>query len=325
MNYIGSKTKLLPFIKNTIKETVGKDLSQKIVCDLFAGSGAVGKAFKKEAKAIISNDIEYFSYVLNYHYIANSCCQGDVDYINKLNALEPKEGFIYQHYCLGSKSGRAYFSDSNGQKIDAIRQAIEQYKEHPGLYYFLVASLLESADKVANTTSVYSSFLKNIKPLAQQPLVLAPSCNEPDSKRHCVYHSDANELIGSIEGDILYLDPPYNRRQYGANYHLLNTIAYYDTFAPSGKTGVRSYRSSSYCKIRSALEAFEALIQAAQFPYIFVSYNNEGLLSAELIASVLQKYGKYDFKICEHHRYKAHKNTLQKHHTIEYLHVLEKI
>ena len=49
----------------------------------------------------------------------------------------------------------------------------------------------------------------------------------------------ASELIGKIYGDILYLYPLYNHREYGANYHLLNTITL---------TGLRNYAKLAWCK-----------------------------------------------------------------------------
>ena len=72
MNYIGSKLKLCQnFLTLTIKSVCGKDLSNKTFCDLFAGTGIVGRTFKSTVKKIISNDIEYYSYVLNRNYIGN--------------------------------------------------------------------------------------------------------------------------------------------------------------------------------------------------------------------------------------------------------------
>ena len=110
-----------------------------------------------------------------------------------------------------------------------MRTAIENWKEEgrisDNLYYFLLCSLLECADKVANTASVYGAYLKNLKKSAQKELVLEPAEYELNDNEHKVFNKDANELIKEIEGDILYLDPPYNARQYGANYHMLNTIA----------------------------------------------------------------------------------------------------
>lgn len=324
VNYIGSKTKLIPFLRETIKGVVGKDLSQKSLCDLFAGSGAVGRAFKDEVDFIISNDIEYYSYVLNYNALLGKSIHHSLYYIQTLNELKPLEGLIYQHYCGGSGCGRVYFSDLNGQKIDAWRQAIELYQDDKNLYYFLLASLLESADKVANTASVYSAFLKILKPLACKELVLEGLDFEPDEKFHQVFCEDANTLISKIEGDILYLDPPYNHRQYGANYHLLNTIALYDIFQPQGKTGVRNYESSPYCKKKNALNALESLISEAKFRYIFLSYNDEGLMVQEEIARMMQRYGRYDLQTTPHQRFKAYDNKKCKHSTLEHLHILEK-
>ena len=244
MNYIGSKFKLSSWIRDEICKVVGNDLSQKIFCDIFAGTGIVGRTFKAYVKKVIANDIEPYSYVLNKNYIGNhKILRQTDDLINKLNDLKPIEyGFIYKNYCFGSGSGRQYFSDENGQKIDTVRQEIESWhkigKITDEFYYFLLASLIESADKVANTASVYGAFLKNIKASALKPFVLEAAKFEISDNTHDVYQLDANKLIRKIDGDILYLDPPYNARQYGANYHLLNTIALYDEFTPKGKTGL---------------------------------------------------------------------------------------
>jgi len=325
MNYIGSKAKLLPFLKTTIKDVAGMDLSRKVFCDLFGGSGVVARSFKKEVFSLISNDSEFYSYVLSKNYLQTQKIENSQTYIEMLNALELcKNGLVYQNYCLGSGSRRAYFSDANGQKIDALRQAIERYKEDENTYYFLLASLLKSVDKVANTASVYSAFLKTLKPLACKNILLEPASFEADAKSHLVFHEDANTLIKKIKGDILYLDPPYNHRQYGANYHILNTIALYDTFTPKGKTGVRNYVSSAYCKSTKALQALEELIKNAEFHYLFLSYNDEGLMGQNEIRQVMQKYGRYDKREILHQRFKAYDNKLHKATTYEYLHILEK-
>ena len=169
MNYIGSKFKLSSWIRDEICKVVGNDLSQKIFCDIFAGTGIVGRTFKTYVKKVIANDIEPYSYVLNKNYIGNhKILRQTDDLINELNGLKPAEdGFIYKNYCFGSGSGRQYFSDENGKKIDTIRQRIENWyktgKISDEIYYFLLTSLIESADKVANTASVYGAFLKNIK------------------------------------------------------------------------------------------------------------------------------------------------------------------
>lgn len=332
MNYIGSKLKLCQhFLPETIKSVCGIDLSQKIFCDIFAGTGIVGRTFKTSVKKVISNDIEYYSYILNKNYIENHCplenAENIVSELNELSLCE--DGFIYKNYCLGGNGERQYFSDENGKKIDSIRIKIEEWKNtgkiNKNMYYFLLASLLESADKVANTASVYGAYLKNLKKSAQKQMILESADFELNDNEHEVFKSDANELITRISGDILYLDPPYNSRQYGANYHILNTIAEYKPFVPKGKTGLREYTRSKYCSVSSVKEEFENLIKNANFKYIFLSYNNEGLMSVEDVRGIMRKYGRYDLAQTDYQRFKADSNRFNKaESTVEYLHILEK-
>ena len=332
MNYIGSKYKLSDFISSSVKSIVGEDLSDKIFCDLFAGTGVVGRNFKKEVKKVISNDMEFYSYVLNKNYIENHEFLDNEIYIKELNETNGEEGFIFNEYSENGKANRLYFSEHNGKKIDAIRTKIELWKTEKkissALYYFLLASLLESADKVANTASVYGAFLKKIKKTAQKELILEPAIFEINSHSHEVYNEDSNLLIKKIEGDILYLDPPYNAREYGANYHLLNTIAKYDNFTPKGKTGLRDYSKSAFCKKKEVEKSFDDLIKNANFKYIFLSYNNEGIMSSETIKKILSNYGKYDLLTTEYQRFRADKKENRNHKatsTTEYLHILEKL
>ncbi len=332
MNYIGSKLKLCQnFLPKTIKSVCGDNLSEKNFCDLFAGTGIVGRTFKTSVKKVISNDIEYYSFVLNKNYIENHRpIQNAKTLIEELNLNSSNfEGFIFKNYCLGGNGERQYFSDENGKKIDSIRTKIEEWKNSGKIedneYFFLLASLLESADKVANTASVYGAYLKNLKKSAQKQMILEPANFEINDNEHQVFNMDANVLIKQISGDILYLDPPYNSRQYGANYHLLNTIAEYKPFVPKGKTGLRQYKKSKYCSALTVKEEFENLIKEANFKYIFLSYNNEGLMSTDDVKNIMQKYGHYDLAQTEYQRFKADSERFNKaDSTVEYLHILEK-
>ncbi len=333
MNYIGSKLKLSPWIKEEIEYVVSGDLSEKIFCDIFAGTGIVGRTFKPHVKKVISNDLEDYSFVLNKNYIVNSACMEDKEkFIEELDALPLcEDGFVYRHYCMGSGSDRQYFSDENGKKIDTIRLKIEEWykvkKIDDSMYYFLLASLLESADKVANTASVYGAYLKHLKKSAQKRLVLESAHFGLSQGLHEVHKEDSNELIKKIKGDILYLDPPYNQRQYGANYHLLNTIALYDEFVPNEKTGMREYNRSNYCKKQEVHKSFEDLIKNANFQYIFLSYNNEGIMSEDEVKNIMSKYGKYDLKTKGYQRFEADKGENKNRKadfTYEYLHILQK-
>ncbi|GGG21053.1 restriction endonuclease subunit M [Dokdonia pacifica] len=329
MNYIGSKHRLSDFIKTTVKEVCGDDLSQKTFCDLFAGTGSVGRNFKPIVKSVIANDLEYYSYVLNRNYIGNHKELSPERYFQELNDLEGASGFIYTNYGEGGGSDRLYFSKENAQKIDAIRQKIESWKQtgtiSEDIYFLLLASLIESADKIANTASVYGAFLKKIKKMASVLIHVEPASFDKTPNSHTVFHEDGNTLVKKIEGDILYLDPPYNVRQYGSNYHILNTIAKYDTFVPRGKTGLRNYNRSAYCSSVKVVAAFEELIKNAQFKHIFLSYNNEGLMPPDIVRQVMQRYGKYDLATIDYKRFKADMNRKHKaKRTTEYLHILEK-
>lgn len=334
MNYIGSKFTLLPFlqesIENALKNAKFKPLRECVFCDIFAGTGAVGRAFKSKVKQIIANDREFYSFVLNQNYIANhKPLPRANELLNELNLAPLKKGKIYAHYALGGGNARQYFSDENAAKIDTARQQIAAWQEAKFIsqneYYFLLASLLESADKIANTASVYGAFLKHLKKSAQKPLVIKAAEFEPDERQHSVFNEDANTLITQIKGDILYLDPPYNAREYGANYHLLNTIALYDDFTPQGKTGLRDYKKSPFCKKAMVANALENLVAGANFEWIFLSYNDEGLLNLSQIREILSKHGKYGFLTQNYQRFKADSKRIQKQEkTIEFLHVLRK-
>ena len=347
MNYIGSKLSLLDFLYKSINSVIDKNCYT--FCDLFAGTGIVGRYFKSKNFSIISNDIQYYSYVMNKHYIENhkylyfknlndeiedlKCADIKEKYLivcEYLNNIHYKEGFIYNNYSLGGTKNkeyqRIYFSDENALKCDAIRMKIEEWfqnnKINENEYYFLLTSLLENIDKCANTASVYGAFLKNMKKTALKTFNYYPANFFINDIEHKVYNKDANELIETIDTDILYIDPPYNRRQYSDNYHMLETIAKYDNPEIKGKTGLRNDRIKSlYCSKNDVYNIFEDLINKAKSKYIFVSYNNEGLLSLEDIKTIMSNKGKYGVFVKEYNRFKADsKRNNSASSTFEYLH-----
>ncbi len=332
MNYIGSKYSLLDFLETTISNVTGYSSGDNYVfADLFAGTGIVGQTYREKGCTVLSNDIQYYSYILNKHLIENN---SDVDrsLVDKLNLLEPVEGFIYNNYCEGSGSGRNYFSNENGKKCDAIRIELETLKRDNKIslatYYYYLASLVNSIDKYANTASVYGAFLKHIKKSAQKEfkLELLPIVN---GNKGTAYNTDINKLVREISGDVLYIDPPYNARQYCSNYHVLETIAKYDNPTLSGVTGLRdsSTQKSKFCSKRTVADTFDDLIKNAKFKYIFLSYNNEGLMSLDTIREIMSKYGEYKFFTQEYRRFKADKDenrNIAADSTTEYLHCLIK-
>lgn len=343
MNYIGSKYSLIKFIETSIDKTLKlcnetRNPSEMVFADLLAGTAVVSGAFKEQGYSIIANDIQYYSYVVTKHMIENN---GNLDkercneLINKLNGLNGIEGFIYKNYSYEGTAGqefrRMYFSEHNAKKCDAIRTAIEDWFNNGEIneneYYFLLGSLINSIDKYANTASVYGAYLKKLKKSAMKEMELMPLPIMHGSVDCKVYNEDISELIKKVSGDILYLDPPYNARQYCTNYHLLETIARYDNPIIKGKTGLRDYseQKSVFCVKNKVADAFAELIKNAKFKYIFLSYNNEGLMSFDTIEKIMKKYGKYKVYMQQYRRFKAdNARDCKADSTIEYLHCLIK-
>lgn len=320
----------MDFLTTTIADVAGTNTKGKVFADLFAGTGVVGKTFKEQGYRVISNDIQYYSYVLNKHLIEN-VPPLSVDIVDNLNQLTGTEGFIYKNYCAGSGSGRQYFTDQNGMKCDSIRIELERLKNCGDIdeaqYYYLLASLINSIDKYANTASVYGAFLKQVKKSAAKEFELELLPIVDGDKEGKAYNENISNVIQRIGGDILYLDPPYNARQYCTNYHVLETIARYDSPELKGKTGLRDYSSqkSLFCSPRTVVEAFDDVLRHADFDYIFLSYNNEGLMPFDVIQHTMEKYGEYQRFEQEYRRFKADtdKNrNIKANTTTEYLHCL---
>lgn len=357
MNYIGSKLSLLSFLERNILDFLDSR-SQRVFFDIFAGTGIVGRHFKKLGFHIIANDIQYYSYCLNRAYISlnnqpqfskiikrlsppSSLLFYDavdivLDYLSSLSGME---GFVYRNYCLGGTSQteffRQYFTDENGKLCDAIRTQVEEWHNNNLIsedeYFYLLASLIESIDKVANTASVYGAFLKHIKQSARKPLRLERIEIIPSKKLHQVYNCDGSKLVEQVQCDILYIDPPYNQRQYCTNYHVLETIARYDEPILYGATGLREYQhqKSDFCYKAKALKALEDLIRRAKARYIFLSYNNEGIMSENEILSTMKPYGIVELRKEAYRRFRADMDGENRRYktdgVIEYLFCLKKL
>jgi adenine-specific DNA-methyltransferase len=343
MNYIGSKYSLLPFIDRIYNKIA--DGSEISFCDIFAGTGAVARHFKRIGHRVIANDLQYYAYVLNKAYIETNETPAFAGlrrkYKKQLGGIaarlaDPAEqilalvsglagttGFITEHY--SPRGGRFYYTEENAMRADAIRGALDTWRAEgsidQGEYFYLLCSLLEAIDQVANTASVYGAYLKKFKNSALRPFALKPLALSNHVQGSQVYREDANELIRRIECDLLYLDPPYNHRQYGANYHVLETIAAYDAPALRGVTGMRDYPRSRYCRSREAAAALEDLIRNARVRHILMSYNDEGVILYDEMLRILSLRGRVKTYKQAYQRFKADKGRKYKREgTIEYLH-----
>lgn len=343
MNYIGSKHSLLPFLERVWREV--RDGDEQTACDIFAGTGAVARMFKRLGLQVIANDLQQYAFALNKAYIeinhqprfarllrayqsftSIEAPNSPEKVLALLNSLEGAIGFIAENYSPLAK--RFYYTVENAEKADAIRLSIESWREQKLLseaeYFYLLASLLEAIDQVANTASVYGAFLKKFKASALRPLTLKP-LELTNHVAGCeVYNRDANALVREIECDVLYLDPPYNHRQYGANYHVLETIAAYDSPQLSGITGMRDYTRSRYCQSKEAADAMEDLIVNARARHILLSYNDEGVLSTEEIKRILKLRGRPKTFKQPYNRFKADNGREYKRDsTVEFVHYVK--
>ena len=323
MRFIGSKILLLA----EIEEMLPKYSKGQIFCDIFSGTACVARYFKSKYK-IISNDLLYFSYVLQRAYLENSSEPNFLDLkINPFDFLNNNiekldSSFIYENYSPNNQNNRMFFTNENALKIDFIRQNIEQWYIDGNInqneYFYLIACLIEAVPFVSNTTGTYGAYLKNWDKRALKSLDFKPiEVEETTILNHEAFNKNANELIKEIEGDILYLDPPYNGRQYGANYHILETIAKYDNPAIKGIVGTREYDNlkSNFCNSKKALKELEYIVKEAKFKHIILSYNDEGIMKLSDIEDILKQYEKnnsYKLKKIPYRRYKRTSNDSQK-------------
>ena len=268
--YLGNKYKLLGFIEDIVSE---KCNGFESFCDIFAGTGVVGDRFNEKNVKIISNDILASNYFAIKAFLgtSNVNLNSIEEKILSLNSLETKEdNYFSTHF------GSTYFTLENARKIGAIRERIETIASDENEKSVLIVSLLYAVDKVANTVGHYDAFRKTLDTV--QPMrLLVPEFSPEDNRNNEIYQEDANELIKKISFDVLYIDPPYNSRQYSDAYHLLENLATWDKPPVHGiaKKMNRDHLKSEYC-LKSAPEAFADLIRNAKCRHILVSYNNTG-------------------------------------------------
>lgn len=307
IKYIGSKRALTKWIVRVV-EAMNRDGSIKTVVDLFCGSCRVAHALKARNYSVIANDHNTYAYTL-----ARALVQADRrDYppekllpiLSQLEQFPPKPGWFTETYCHKAR----YFHPDNGARIEAIREAIEEYTD-PELKAILLTSLMLSADKVDSTTGVQMAFLKQWAPRALNPLKL----QYPPllAGKGGAYQHDALELAEQLTADLFYLDPPYNQHSYLANYHVWETLVLWDnpeTYGVAQKRVDVQKRKSVFNSRSTAKQAMEYLIMHIQAPHLLVSFNDEGFLTKEEIEAMLKARG--DFVLCLSRPYKRYVGAL---------------
>ena len=268
--YLGNKYRLIEFIQRVVANRCPDYVS---FADIFAGTGVVGAAFNSPKISIIANDLLFSNYVSlqSFFGIKVNSSHRIQDLIDHLNHLESDQS----NYFSKNFGGR-YFTDANAKKIGTIRDEIDKISDNEDEKNILLCSLLYAVDKVANTVGHYDAFRQNVDTI--RPIELGiPQINIVNNINNQIFCKDANSLVEHIDCDVLYLDPPYNSRQYSDAYHLLENLVSWSKPPVSGiaRKMDRSHIKSQYCLIGAA-DAFAKLIEQASCRHILLSYNNTG-------------------------------------------------
>jgi len=325
VRYIGNKTRLAPFLGSTLRRL---GIRPGTACDPFAGTASVGRFLKMKGWTVHSGDLMSFSYALQVtrveldatpsfpgrllHESGASRGRSRASYhavLEFLQSLPPQPGFISTHFAPadGDGEGRRYFTRENAGAIDAVRNRIQAWSDDGALgrtqRQLLLASLIEAADRVANTTGVYASFVKSWQPNALHQLELRPlrpAPPRPEAAGACTsYLGPAEECVARVGPvDLLYLDPPYNERQYPAYYHVPELLAVGWNPPPPlrGKMGLipDADRRSAWCRRREAEAALRSLVESLDARHLMLSYNDEGIIPADHIEEIFRTLGKPD-------------------------------
>ena len=268
--FLGNKYKLLGFIEDIVNEKCNGFNS---FCDIFAGTGVVGERFNGKDIKVISNDLLFSNYLplktfLGSTQIDLNHLKEKIDFLNGLKTTQ--DNYFSIHY------GNTFFTLENAQKIGAIRKKIEEISDEENERAALITSLLYATDKVANTVGHYDAYRKELDTV--QPVrLLVPDIDLNNNSNNEILREDANLLIRKMSCDVLYIDPPYNSRQYCDTYHLLENLAVWKKPQVYGKAKKmdRSHLKSEYC-LKSASRVFTDLIKNANCKHILISYNNTG-------------------------------------------------
>lgn len=341
MRYIGGKSKILSNILDLVELRTER---VETVMDLFSGSGVVSECLKLNGYEVYSNDLLYFSYILNRGYLSigqelkfNGLSVIDpIDYLNNLkledSGFKIDDCYIYKNYSKNDDCERMYFQPKNAIKIDIIRMKIREWNDSGLLsedeYYYLIQCLLSAVPYISNIAGVYGAYLKFWDKRSFGDLKLIKKDIIITGKPFVAYNEDSNDLVKRISCDLAYLDPPYNARQYLPNYHILETIAKYDNPVIKGVTGMRDYidSKSDFCQKRLAEDSLDDLIKNTQARYVIMSYSTDGLIPMSRLIEIMSKYSK--FGNCEiyefdYARYK-NKKALVNNNLKEQLYFIEK-
>ena len=313
--YTGSKAKLSEWILELIK----KECSGEVFLDIFAGTGIISAKASNYFRKLIINDFLYSNFIVYNAFFGmeNWAKEKLKKIVEKYNKLNPKE--INENY-FSLNFGGKYFSYNNAKIIGYIRENIEQIKNQLSEkeYAILIASLVYSVDKLANTVGHYDAYRKKIPKENNFEFRLI----KPIKTDAIIFRKDSNELAKEITADVVYIDPPYNSRQYSRFYHLLETLTKWDKPKLYG-TALKPFpeNMSDYCRVKAS-KVFSDLIKDLKCKFIVVSYNNtydsksnssKNKITLGEIENILRKKGKTKIFKKNHKYFNSGKTSFDNH------------
>jgi len=319
--YIGNKSKLLKFIDDTIKK---EKIRFCTFGDVFSGTGVVAEYFLNKGKEIYVNDLLFSNFVIYKALLSNEKYEEEkiIKIIDDYNRIDVEK--IQDNYFSDNFSGN-YYHYKDAKKIGYVREDIENRYLNKEIndreYYILISCLLYSMDRISNTVGHYESFL-NKEPEYKNLQISNLNIKLYNSNSH-IYNEDANSLVRKIKVDVMYIDPPYNARQYANFYHLLENVAQWKKpkVYNKAKKMERKNIMSEYCKA-NAKTVFTDLIENINAKYIIVSYNNTyeakstssvNSITYNDMMQILEKKGKVSVYETDYKFFNSGKTNLDKH------------
>jgi adenine-specific DNA-methyltransferase len=310
--YLGNKARMTSWLLDCISAHVEPG---SVVADPMCGTAAVSATLAGAGYRVAASDSLRFPVL---HAKARLLLSDEPPFhqvggyqaaIDQLNELPPQRGFFWSEYSIdgrprnGSKP-RAYFTGANAARIDALRSTIASWGSRGCLtdaeHELLLHDLILAVNDVASIAGTYGYYRSSFGSQARAPIRIQRSKIPNAGTGHTVAQGRVEDLASSIVADACYLDPPYTKRQYAGNYHILETIALEDFPEPVGAGGLRDWYAdySSFCSKVTVEGAFRSVMEALPVRHVFLSYSEDGLLPVERLVGVLSEHGsvaRYEF------------------------------
>lgn len=304
VRYIGSKARVVEDLATHIGQPTPYDHE---FVDGFCGTGIVAQTAARLGWDIHLNDHLYCATIMAAGRLTSAKqakfkkLGGYTRAIEKLNSSRRKRGFIWRTYSpasvdAGADVARMYFTESNAKKIDGIRATIARWAEDRRINSIeerlLLSDLLAAVNRVANIAGTYGCFLSHWLSQAMTPVELRPRQLFDGNVKVRISNCNIASLTVS-EDDLVYLDPPYTKRQYAAYYHILETIVANDAPHVDGVTGLRPWqdKASDFCYRSRALRAITELVERLPSRRILLSYSDEGHVDLKPLTRQLRNTG----------------------------------